>query len=157
MNWFNLLVPPLLMLIGGIITWLIKSRIEELQATEEKLRVERQKIYSEILEPIIRLFSDIDGQGKKQDTNKILSFDYRKTAFNLILLGSDEVVLSYNAMMQYIYKTTDTGQTIDPFKMLKLWGCVLLEIRKSLGNKRTKLNEIDMLSFMIKDIEKLTA
>lgn len=155
MNWFNIIVPPLLMLIGGIITWLIKSRIEELRATEEKLRDERRKIYSEILEPIIRLFSNIGEQGEKQATNKILSFDYRKTAFDLILLGSDKVVLAYNAMMQYIYKTTGTNQTIDPYKMLKLWGCVLLEIRKSLGNKRTKLNEIDMLKFMIKDIEKL--
>lgn len=35
-----------------------------------------------------------------------------------------------------------------------LWGKLLLEIRKSLGNKKTKLDEFDMLRAMIKDIEK---
>jgi len=39
--------------------------------------------------------------------------------------------------------------------MMRLWGSLLLEIRKSLGNKNTKLNEIDMLRAMIKDIDNL--
>lgn len=157
MNWLAIIIPPLLMVIGGILTWLIKSRTDELRATEAQLRDERQKIYSDILDPIIRLFSNIGEKGEAQATKQILSYDYRKTGFDLILLGSDEVVKSYNALMQYLYKTSAEGQSPDSLETLNLWGCVLLEIRKSLGNKKTKLNQVDMLSFMIKDISKLQA
>lgn len=37
MNWLTVLGLSFLMVLGGIITWLIKSRIEELRATEERL------------------------------------------------------------------------------------------------------------------------
>lgn len=43
----------------------------------------------------------------------------------------------------------------NPKKMMTLFGNFLLEIRKSLGNKRTKLDEFDMLRAMIKDIDRL--
>lgn len=39
--------------------------------------------------------------------------------------------------------------------MIKAWGMLLLEIRKSLGNKNTKLNELDMLHAMLKDADKI--
>ena len=38
---------------------------------------------------------------------------------------------------------------------LRLWGRLLLEIRKDVGNKDTELNELDMLRWLIKDIDKL--
>jgi len=38
--------------------------------------------------------------------------------------------------------------------MMSLWGILLLEIRKSLGDKNTKLEKYDMLRAMIKDIDK---
>ena len=142
MNWFNIIVPPSLMLIGGIITWLIKSRIEELRATEQKLRDERQKIYSEILEPIIRLFSDIGGQGEKQATKKILSFDYRKNAFDLILLVSDEVIMAYNRWLQYIYQTRHTCTPSNQYRTLKFYGDVLLYNIKILVKYRPKCNQV---------------
>lgn len=41
MNWLQILGPSLLIIIGGIITWFIKSRIEELRATEERLQDQR--------------------------------------------------------------------------------------------------------------------
>jgi len=77
---------------------------------------------------------------------------YRKTAFNLNLFGSDEVVKAYNALMQHTYEAESTEKQ-DPKEMMRLWGMLLLEIRKSLGNKKTKLDELDMLRAMIKDID----
>ena len=38
---------------------------------------------------------------------------------------------------------------------MKEWGIFILEIRKSLGNKKTKLNELDMLHSMLKDADKI--
>ena len=58
-----------------------------------------------MLAPIIKLFSDIKKMGGPEAAIKQLtSYDYRKTAFELTLFGSDEVVQSYNAIMQCAFK-----------------------------------------------------
>ena len=154
MEWLQILGPTLLMVLGGIITWFIKSKIEELRAIEEKLREERRNIYAQILDPYIRLFADMKGKGPDEALKMITSYDYRKTAFDLNLFGSDEVVLAYNNLMKHTYEGEAT-ENKDPNKMMLLWGKLLLEIRKSLGNKNTKLDEFDMLRATIKDIDKL--
>ena len=154
MEWLQILGPTLLMVLGGIITWFIKSKIEELRTIEEKLREERRNIYAQILDPYIRLFADMKEKGPDEALKLITSYDYRKTAFNLNLVGSDDVVLAYNNLMKHTYAGEAT-ENKDPNTMMLLWGKLLLEIRKSLGNKNTKLDEFDMLRAMIKDIDKL--
>ena len=154
MNWLQVLGPSLLMVLGGIITWLLKTRVEELHATEERLREERRKIYIQILDPYIRLFADIKGQGTAQAIKKITSYEYRKTAFELNLFGSDDVVCAYNDLMKHTYEAEKTG-TQNPREMMQLWGNLLLGIRRSLGNKKTKLGEFDMLRAMITDIDNI--
>ena len=154
MDWLQILGPTLLIVLGGIITWVTKSKIEELHAIEEKLRKERRNIYAQILDPYIRLFADIKGKGPEEALKMITSYNYKKTAFDLNLFGSDEVVRAYNNLMKHAYKTEATGNK-NPKEMMGLWGELLLEIRKSLGNKNTKLNKFDMLKAMIKDIDKI--
>lgn len=153
MEYLKALSPTLLMVLGGIITWIIKSKIEELHAIQEKLREERRNTYAQILDPYIRLFSDIKGKGAEKALKEVASYDYKKTAFNLNLFGSDEVVLAYNNLIKHSYEVEVTGEK-NPGKMMSLWGILLLEIRKSLGNKDTKLEKYDMLRAMIKDIDK---
>jgi len=154
MEWLQILGPSLLTILGGIIAWIIKSKAEELQATEKKLRDERRKIYEQILEPYIQLFSDLKNTEKAME--KIVSFDYKKTSFDLYLFGSDSVVKAYNQLMQYVFKNEDL-KTQNPRTYMTLWANFLLEIRKSLGNKRTKLSDIDMLKGWIKDIDKIVS
>ena len=154
MDWLQSLGPTLLMVLGGIIAWFIKSYIEEFRAIEEKLRKERRNIYVQILDPYIRLFADIKVKGPNEALKRITSYNYRKTAFELNLFGSDEVVRAYNNLMKHAYEAETTGIQ-DPKEMMRLWGKLLLEIRKSLGNKKTKLDEFDMLRAMVKDIDKL--
>lgn len=154
MNWFQALGPSLLIVLGGLLTWIIKSRIEELRAIEEKLRETRSEIYSQILAPYITLFSDLSPEGQAKVAATITSEEYRKTAFDLALLGSDAVIQAYNSLMSYTFQTEGTGN-LDPKEMMRLWGRMLLEIRRSLGNKKTKLSELDMLRAMIKDIDSL--
>ncbi len=95
----------------------------------------------------IRLFADLKGQGSTQAIKKITSYEYRKTAFDLNLFGSDDVVRAYNALMKHTYEAESTGKQ-EPKKMICLWGNLLLEICKSLGNKKTKLDEKDMKSWI---------
>jgi len=151
-NFLNIIIGPSLMIIGGIVTWIIKSKIEELQAIEKSLLDERRKIYYDLLSPYIEIFA-IEGN-KEKAMKDMLSTEYRKTSFNLNLIGSDSVVNAYNEMMQYTFKTEKLENT-DPKQLMILLANFLLEIRKSLGNKKTTLNNIDMLKSMIKDIDKI--
>ena len=145
---------PILVVIGGLVSWFLKSRKEELQTIEERALERRIETYNQILHPIIVLFSSGASQKEKDKaTDQIKTVEYRKAAFNLITFGSDEMVNSYNNMMQSFYKNEAVTA---PEKTMKKFATVILSIRKDIYNKNTKLNEWDMLKFMITDIEKFT-
>lgn len=154
MDWLQNPGTALLVVLSGIITWFAKSKIEELRVINEKLRKERRNIYAQILDPYIRLFADIKGKGPDEALKMVTSYNYKKNAFDLNLIGSDKVVFAFNNLMTHSYKAEATGNK-DPKEMMSLWGELLLEMRKSLGNKNTKLNKYDMLKAMVKDIDKL--
>ena len=156
MDWIQIVAPTGLFILGGIITWIVRSKIEESRAIRVKLNEERRKTYSEILAPYIRMFADFKGKGLAQAINEIKSYDYRKTSFDLALFGSDSMVRAYNALLQYGYKGEANENVEQRGEMyLRLWGKLLLEIRKDVGNKDTKLDEFDMLRWLIRDIDKL--
>ncbi len=145
---------PVLVIIGGLVSWFLKSRKEELQAIEERALERRIETYNQILHPIIVLFSSGASQKEKDKASTyITTVEYRKAAFNLITFGSDEMVNSYNDMMQSFYK--NEAETA-PELTLKKFAAVILSIRKDVYNKNTTLEDWDMLKFMITDIEKFT-
>ena len=154
MDLFTILAPSFFFVLGGIISWFLKSRYEKLKEIEEKLRAERRNIYMQILEPYITLFSLSENHKEAKAIKKIMSIDYKKTAFELCLFSSDKVVNSYNNLIKFSYKAEKQGERDDK-KMIALFGNFLLEIRKSLGNKNTKLTEVDMLQNVIKDIHNI--
>lgn len=144
---------PFLVLIGGLITWFFKSRKEELQAIEERALEKRIETYNTILYPLIVMFANKSNQKEKDEAIKeIGSVEYRKAGFSLITFGSDEMVTAYNNMMQSFYKSEAEK---DPKKTMKKFAQFLLSIRKDVYNKNTKLQDWDMLKFMITDIEKI--
>ena len=153
MEWIQNILPTLLVVITGLITWFLKDKSEKLKLQREKLIEEKRANYEKILEPIIRTFA---GSKNKSELAKAIkqvqSFDYKKTSFQLMLFGSDDVVNAYNNFFQYLYK--DDSEK-DSYELLSVLGKIILEIRKDLGNDKTALKEYDMLRFMITDIDKL--
>ncbi|RKS42753.1 hypothetical protein BC962_3040 [Gillisia mitskevichiae] len=144
---------PILIALGGIITWFLKSRKEDLQAIEERALERRIETYNELLHPLIVLFSkNASKKTKDLATSKMGSVEYRKAAFNLITFGSDEMVVSYNEMMQSFYKNEAEN---DIKTAMQKFASFILSIRKDVNNKNTKLREWDMLKFMITDIDKI--
>lgn len=155
---------PIILLVLTGIGWTIRQRIEinreqekYLRELEEKLRVDRINIYKQVLKPFILLIKkdiiiekgrQIDSQTKGLEI--FSSVEYRETAFHLALVGSDGVVDAYNKLMQFVYN--DLPQNNDTKQLLYLLGNWLLEIRKSMGNTNTVLNEWDMLSWLVKKI-----
>ncbi len=102
---------PILVLFLTGIGWKIRTKLQRKIELEDKLRNNRVEIYNEILEPFIILLmpqkaweSDKKNKNRNKDqiaVNLMLSMEYRKKAFQLSLVANDEVVKSYNDLMQY--------------------------------------------------------
>ena len=157
MEWWEILLSILVLAIGGggIFNIIIKSRLDELHKVEERLSTERRKVYNAILAPYVKLFAGIARKDKEMNEiiKQITSDEYRKAIFELGLVGSDKVVHTYNDLMQHVFKD-NSANTQDSAETARLFGKLRLEIRKSLGNKNTKLTEFDMLRGEITDIDK---
>lgn len=151
MEFIENILPTILVVLTGLLTWFLKDKSEKLKLQREMLIEEKRNNYEKILEPLIRT---LHGAKNDIELNKaikqITSYDYKKQAFQLMLFGSDDVVNAYNDFFQYLYKNDNT---IDAKEMLKSLGKVVLEIRKDVGNDKTILKEYDMLRFMISDID----
>jgi len=169
---------PILLAVFSAIGWAIKKKVEENQKKEaalrdrarkleEELREDRLKVYNEILEPFMLVFTKDEGvaadkkyKGKTKEQiiqSKILSTSYRQTAFRLSLFAADEVVRAYNGLMQFFYSQGDNGKPASEEtvkKMMFLFGNFLLAIRKSVGNEDTQIDSLEMLEWLISDISK---
>lgn len=159
---------PVLVLLLTAVGWKYRQSIERRTNLEEKLRDDRIEIYNQILEPfIILLMSDAawqsDKENKKKDknafaTSQMLSLEYRKLAFRLSLIGSDSVGIAYNDLLNHFYSQADPEKPQDEPNLkviLELLGNFLLEIRRSMGNETTKLDNWSMVEWFIKDARKI--
>lgn len=169
-NWVNYLsaigsiATPVIVLVLTAVGWKYRQSIERKIRLEEKLREDRIDIYNRILEPfIILLMSETAWQTNPKNKNKdkdtmavniMLSLEYRQLSFKLSLIGSDSVVLGFNNLFQYSYSLAD-NQHNNPKELMLLLGKFLLEIRRSMGNEFTKLDEWSMLEWFITDARKI--
>lgn len=151
MSLIDSLGPTALLVFEGIIIWILKDKSDKLKIIQNKLSEEQRKIYLDILDPYITIFSDPKKSGTEA-LERITSKEYKETGFKLILFGSDNVILAFNNLIQNQYRTKGKS---DPKIMMNNFGNFLLEIRKSLGNEKTKLNKINMLESFINDIDKI--
>jgi len=161
-DWSKLLAPsiPLFVALGGAITWMLKARHEQLQAAQERLHADRRKLYIDLVSPFIRALTEVpkspktktsDDQVAQAVAQEMTSYEYKKTAFEVIMIGSDEVIRAYNAISQNAFGMAEGEVSLAV--TATLWGKLLLEIRKSLGNKKTTLKESETLRWMITDID----
>jgi hypothetical protein len=148
-----------------------------LRELEEKLRDDRIEVYNQMLEPfIIALMTDemfdsvsaneraLRNKTKLEAAKHIMfSLSYRKNSFKLALMGSDSVVSAYNELTQFFYRQPQVSNSDnigtkmkqeDNIQIMHILGTLLLEIRKSVGNENTTLDNLQMLEWMITDIRK---
>jgi hypothetical protein len=156
-------VTPVLVLLLTAFGWRFRQKLERRIELENKLREERVDAYNQILEPfIIMLMSNAawthGNQNKGKDrfalaTSKLLSLEYRKTAFKLSLIGSDAVVRAYNDLMQHFYNLDENSANSAQHaqQMMILLGTFLLQIRRSMGNEETRLRDLEMLEWLLTD------
>ncbi len=167
LNWLEIIkdigtiATPIILIGLSAIGWKIRKKVERELDIENKLRVNRTEIYKSILEPFIIILTpevQTNNHKGKQKTREekaleiMQSVEYRKKAFELVLIGNDNVLKSYNNLMQYFY---NMGDKSDSKRILSLFGNFLLEIRKSTGNEKTELDNIAMIEWFIKDAKDL--
>ena len=121
---------PVLVLVLTALGWKARTSIERRIELENQLRDDRIEIYNQILEPfIILLMSEAAWVSDKGNRNidkndlvisKMSSLDYRRLGFKLSLMAPDDLVRSYNDLMQYFYNRGEnqSHQTIPMWKYL---------------------------------------
>lgn len=159
----KLLIAAVPTIITASVLIFVQSRIETIKKEREKLHEMRRKVYNDILEPFVRVLAsannnddDTDDKAKKKEQfntagQQIQSVEYRFATTDLNLVADDAVILAYNDLMQYFYKST--GAKDNEMAFMDKWSNLLLEIRRSLGNTETQLRTRDMLASWIKDID----
>lgn len=175
------LVNPIILLFLTGIGWHIKNKIEKgktaeqnnqtrIKELEDKLREDRIDIYNQLLEPFFILFTTdtifqndpaYAGKTKEQASlGKMLTVEYRKIGFKLSLIANDSVVRAYNNLMQFFYKNTLGDGTNEDLlnktsQWIKLLSDLLLEIRKSMGNEHTSLDNWEMIEWFMSEAEEM--
>ena len=153
-DWIQWIAVPLFGAIFGGSGWLLRSRIEEFRREQEKLRSDRRRIYTQLLEPYILMFSGINSPDTMEEARQqIISFEHRKVLFEINLVGSDSVAKAFNDMMQYFYRSNDSQLQQDPGEMMLQFGNLLLAIRREFVGK-SKMSARDMLRSQINDIDR---
>lgn len=154
------ILTPILLTFGGIISWLIKAKREESLNAETKSREFKIDTYKKLLEPFIATWTfTLPKEQKEKEINKITTLEYRKTVFDLTTFGSDEVLKIFNKIMQTFfhadnYKKQDCEYSEEyGIRLLALVSELLLQIRKDIYSKKTKLKRTATIEFMITDMD----
>jgi hypothetical protein len=169
-NWIDMIgaagsvATPLFVLVLTAVGWKYRQSIERRLKLEESLRDDRMDIYNAILEPFVIIFmSDAAWKSNRRSKNKgkieaakdiFLSLDYRTVSFKLALIAPDAVVRAFNEMLQAAYNQDiqEGNAGLDAaMQGLSLVGAFLLEIRRSMGNEKTKLDSLNMIEWFITD------
>jgi len=151
---------PIFLTVGGIVSWIIKSKKEDVLNSEAKSREFKIETYKTLLEPFIATMTfTLSEKVKQKEINKLTTLEYKKAVFDLTTFGSDKAIQIFNKIMQTffhsdIYKDENGEYTSDyGNRLIALLSELLLQIRKDLYTKKTKLKRSEMLEFMITDME----
>jgi hypothetical protein len=139
---------PALLACGGLVVWVVRSTIEDYRDAERQLTDQRRELYRTVLEPFIQHFlvSDDDAEtAAKLQEELFASPEYKRALFELTLYASDDVVKAFGDVSNI---GTDPNSNA-----MVLWARLLFAIRKSVGNKGTRLTPSDLLRTTINDVD----
>ena len=80
-DWIDFLVTPLVGALVGFGVWYFQSRFEALRRERERLHDDRRKVYTDVLEPFVRIFAGIKnpknwGQNCGQELGSGMSIEF---------------------------------------------------------------------------------
>lgn len=147
------LITGLIAIIATSLTITIPKHIEKRMEIEEHLREKKSQTYKELVEFFFKIL--MGSKTNESLTEKELIKFMSRFTENLILWGSEEVILSYKAYrMHFISRKQEETLTHESINLMEN---LLLAIRKDMGHKNKGLQQGDILSLFINDVDEILA
>ena len=129
MEWLDAIVNSgIVGAISAAIGYYLRKYFESIAKEREKLSSERRRVYIEILEPYIKVLTEIKSKSDRNPAVKtLLSFEYKKSLYKLNLIGSDEVIKSVNKFIA-VSREINSDNSIKPEEIIKCWGELILKL-----------------------------
>lgn len=147
------LITGLIAIIATSLTITIPKYLEKRMEIEEHLREKKSQTYKELVELLFKILMG-SKTNESLTENELIKFMSRFTE-NLILWGSEEVIQNYKAYRMY-FVNRNQGEALT-LESINLMENLLLAIRKDMGHKNKGLQQGDILSLFINDIDEILA
>ena len=154
MDWTPIITALITGAFGIGIAWFVRGRVEEWTNIREALRAERRERYAQVINPYVQLWADTSRSKEVEDIMK--SAEYRKEVFDLVVIAEDEVIRAYNQMFDDFGRAGTSGSTSEQVQSLRSFARLILSIRRSLGNRKTQLDDVAVLKALgVRDAERM--
>lgn len=147
------LITGLIAIIATSLTITIPKYLEKRMEIEEHLREKKSQTYKELVELLFKILMG-SKTNESLTESEFIKFMSRFTE-NLILWGSEEVIQSYKAYRMYFINRKE-GEALT-LESINLTENLLLAIRKDMGHKNKGLQQGDILSLFINDVDETLA
>ena len=139
----------------GAMAWAVQSAVQQRQEYQRLLADQKREQYFEFLEILSQFLPGSVGADLGQSPELLAQL--RRWSLRLTLIGSDEVVTTFNRARRVDSPQTPSGgvEMLSPetLRSLRAWGVLWLAMRKDCGHFDTKLQVADMLASVVNDID----
>lgn len=143
------LIAGVITIVATSLTITIPRHFQKKMEIESHLRDQKSDAYKQLLELLFKIL-----MGAKMGeplSDKDLTKQMSKFTESLILWGSEDVIKSYRDFRKYFMHRKPNGNlSLDEINLLEN---LLLTIRKDMGHKNKNLQQGDILSLFINDID----
>lgn len=162
--WINL-ITPVMMTVLGFLVWRYRHTWQRRATKEEYLNEELFRLYDTILQPYLLIMGSdqvwkankkYKGKNKEEVAKSlILEPGYQKAMLKLTLIAPDYVVRTLNDFIVHSRKMEEQPERTpeNTTESIRKLGELLLAIRKGCGHDNTRLRDLDMLKWIIRDLE----
>ena len=105
---------------------------------------------------MLTMMHDVKGGrsgGKRGQAPGFSEDQFRRALVNVKLMATDEVVRALDDMITGLPSNGTRTKEESAANLIRLFGGLLLAIRKDLGNPMTSMTELDMLRVIVTDVE----
>ncbi len=136
------LIPILVVILAGI-GWLYRHEKEKRLQIEKQLSESKYKVYIQLLTVFFHIFKQVK-KGQKTNADKLIGtmVDIKK---ELIIYGNDDVLKSF-------FNWEKASQSNENLYAL---AHLVIEVRKDMGNPKTKITTLDFLNSLVATKEDL--
>jgi hypothetical protein len=100
-GWITVALPSVIVVLGGIVGWFIRSKSEEMKLAYENMREKREMIYAAMLKPFVEFLVALPIPPDKSFSDLIAQTNtryYERKYFDLVLFVSDDVLNLFKAV-----------------------------------------------------------